>query len=83
MKSMTMRPPISRNLQLAGDLVSRLQICSKGGLLDVRALGGTGRVDIDTHQGLGVVDDQGSTGRQPDRVAEGGLDLAFYLVTGE
>ena len=49
-----------------------------GSLLYIATLGSTRRVDINRSEGLGVVDDQGSTGRQPDRVAEGGLDLEPY-----
>ena len=48
--------------KLAADLVGCLQVGAQGGLFDVRALGGACRVNVDCHQGLGVVDDQGTTG---------------------
>jgi hypothetical protein len=50
--------------QLAGDLVGRLQVGVERGLLDVAALGGARRVDVDGDQRLGVVDDDGAAGGQ-------------------
>ena len=44
--------------QLTCNLVGRLQIGVEGGFLDVAALGGSRRVDVDRGEGLGVVDDQ-------------------------
>ena len=69
--------------ELAGDLVGGLQVGVEGRLLDVRALGGPGRVDVDGGQGLGVVDNDRAPGRQPHLALEGRLDLALDLVTGE
>ncbi len=44
--------------QLASHLVGGLEIGRQRGFLDIRALGGPRRVDVDAHQRLGVVDDQ-------------------------
>ncbi len=69
--------------QLAGDLVRRLQVGLQGGFLDVRALGGAGGVDVDGHQRLGGVDDDGAAGGQLHFTLEGGLDLRLDLVARE
>ncbi len=69
--------------ELAGNLLGRFQVGVERRFLDVRALGRAGRVDVDGDQGLGGIDDQAAAGRQPHRVAEGGLDLALDLVAAE
>ena len=69
--------------QLAGNFLGCLQVGLKGRLLDVMALGGPGGVDVDGDQCLGRIDNNGTTGGQLHFPLEGGLDLAFYLVTAE
>ncbi len=69
--------------QLAGDFLGRFQVGLQGGFLDVAALGGARRVDIDGNQGFGRVDDDGAAGRQLHFTLEGGFDLAFDLETVE
>ena len=62
--------------QLARGLLGRLKVGLERGLLDVALAGGAARVDVDGHQGLGLVDHeiaaraQGHDGRvdQPDLV---------------
>ncbi|CCQ85084.1 hypothetical protein PA18A_1673 [Pseudomonas aeruginosa 18A] len=65
--------------QLAGDFLGRFQVGLQGGFLDVAALGGARRVDVDGNQGLGRVDDDGAAGRQLHFALESGLDLALDL----
>src|SRR5690606_16433813 len=50
--------------QLARHLLGGLQVGVERGLLDVAALGGARRVDVDRGQGLGLVDHQGAAGGQ-------------------
>ena len=69
--------------QLSGDLVGGFQVGLQGGFLDVRALGGTGGVDVDGHQCFGGIDNDGAAGRQFHFPFERGLDLGFDLETGE
>ncbi|MCY1277542.1 hypothetical protein D9M70_262410 [compost metagenome] len=69
--------------QLAGDFLGRFQVGLQGGFLDVAALGGAGRVDVDGHQGFGRVDDDGAAGRQLHFALEGGFDLALDLEAVE
>ena len=69
--------------QLAGDFFGRFQVGLQRGFLDVAALGGARRVDVDGNQGLGRVDDDGTTGRQLHFTLEGGFDLAFDLEAVE
>ncbi len=42
--------------QLAGDFLGRFQVGLQRGFLDVAALGGACRVDVDGHQRLGRID---------------------------
>src|SRR5690606_29085089 len=51
--------------------------------LDVAALGGARRVDVDGDQGLGRIDYQRAAGRQLHFTLEGGLDLALDLEAVE
>ena len=69
--------------QLAGDFVGGFKVGVERGFLDVPALGGAGRVDVDRGQGLRVIDDDGAAGRQGHLAAVGQLDLALDLVTVE
>ena len=69
--------------QLAGNFVRRLEVGVGGRGLDVRALGGAGRVDVDGHQRFGVVDDQAAARGQVHLVAIGAFDLIFDLVARE
>ena len=69
--------------QLAGDFLGRFQVGLQRGFLDVAALGGARRVDVDGHQGLGRIDDDGAARRQLDFALEGGLDLALDLEAVE
>ena len=69
--------------QLAGDLVGRLAVGAEGGLLDVRALGGATRVDVDRDQRLGVVDDHGAARRQVHLARVGRFDLVLDLEARE
>ena len=69
--------------QLAGNLFRRFQVGLERGFLNVVALGGTGGVDVNGHQCLGGIDHDGATGGQLHFTLEGGLDLAFNLVTAE
>ena len=68
---------------LARDLVGGFQVGAGGGFLDVAAARGAGGVDVDGDQRLGVVDDDGATGRQVDRARERGLDLVLDLESAE
>src|SRR5690606_21599042 len=46
--------------QLAGNFLGGFEVGLQGSFLDVSALGSAGRVDVDGHQGLGVVDNDGA-----------------------
>ncbi len=65
--------------RLARHLVGRFQVGAQCGLLDVAALDGARRVDVNGHQRLGLVDDDGPTRGQGDGAAVGGLDLVLDL----
>ncbi|CAG2153748.1 hypothetical protein LMG19282_04464 [Cupriavidus campinensis] len=69
--------------QLAGDLVGRFQVRAQRRFLDVRALGGTGRVHVNGNQGFGMVDHDGAAGRQHHHAGIGGLDLVLDLEPRE
>jgi len=69
--------------QLAGDLLGGFDIGLECGLLDVRALGGAGGVDVDRDQRFGMVDDDHATAGQPDLALEGRFDLALDLIAAE
>jgi hypothetical protein len=69
--------------QLARHFVGGFAVGVEGGGLDVRAAGGAGRVDVDGHQGFGVVDDDRAARRQRYGARVGGFDLVFDLETRE
>ena len=69
--------------QLAGDLVGRLAVGVERRLLDVAALGGARRVDVDGDQRLGVVDHDGAARGQRHLPRVGGLDLVLDLEARE
>ena len=69
--------------QLAGNFVGGLAVGAEGGFLDVRALGGAARVDVDRHQRLGVVDHYRAARGQVDLARVGRLDLVFDLEARE
>ena len=77
------QPPQIAQAHLPGDFLSRLQVSVERRLLDVAALGGAGRVDVDGDQRLGVVDDDAAAGRQGHFAQIGGFDLGFDLEAGE
>ena len=65
MKSMTMIPPRSRNRKLTNDLHRGLEVDLEHRLLERLRTDELAGVDIDRHQGLGLVDDQVAAGSQP------------------
>ena len=65
--------------QLTGDFIGRFAVGAEGGLLDVGALGGAARVDVDRHQRFSVVYDHGAAQGQADLARVGGFDLMFDL----
>src|SRR5690606_7297088 len=69
--------------QLAGDFVGGLKVGAQGGFFDVGASRGAGGVDVDRHQGLGVVDDDRTARRQLYGARVGGFDLVFDLEARE
>ena len=69
--------------QLAGDFVGGFAVGAQRGFLDVAALGGAARVDVDRDQGLGMVDDDGAARRQGDLARVGRFDLVFDLEARE
>ena len=69
--------------QLTSNFVCGFQVGVGGRGLDVRALGGAGRVDVDSHQRFGVVDDEATARGQVHLVAVGAFDLVFDLVARE
>ena len=71
------------NAQLARDFVGCLEVGIQRGRFDVAALGGAGRVDVDGHQRLGMVDHDAAAGRQVYRMRKRGLDLRFDLEARE
>ena len=64
---------------LAGNLVSGLQVSPERRLLNIRAFGGASRIDVNGHQGFGVVDHDGTARRQGDEAGVSGFDLMFDL----
>ena len=71
------------NPELGADLVGRLEVGVERGLLDVGALGGTRRVDVDSDQCLGGLYHNCPARWQTHLTCEGRLNLAFDLVAGE
>ena len=69
--------------QLAGYFIRGLQVGGQRGLLDVAALSGARRIDVDGNQGFSLVDHQGAARRQPDVTRKGLTDLTLNAVTHE
>ena len=69
--------------QLACDLFRGFQVGLQRGFLDVMALGGARGVDVDGHQRLGRVDNDGTARRQLHFTLECSLNLTFDLVAAE
>jgi hypothetical protein len=68
---------------LAGHFVGGFQVGAGGGFLDVAALDGAGRVDVDRDQRFGVVDHDGAAGRQLHFAGVGRFDLVLDLEAAE
>src|SRR6185312_10160297 len=69
--------------QLARDFHRGFAVRVERRFLDVAALGGLGRVDVDRGQRFGLVDDYGATGGQAHGAVERVLDLGFDLEARE
>ena len=69
--------------QLARHFLSGFEVGVERGFLDVAALGGAGRVDVDSGQCLGLVDHQRAAGGQADGALVGVLDLRLDLEAVE
>jgi len=65
--------------RLARHFVGGFEVGAQRGFLDVAALDGAGRVHIDCHQRLGLVDDDRAAAGQLHRAAVGGFDLVLDL----
>ena len=65
--------------QLTGNFVGRFAIGAERGFLDVVALGRARGVDVDRYQCFGMIDDDGTTGRQRDIAAVRGFNLVLDL----
>ena len=68
---------------LAGDFVGGFKVGAKRGLLDIGALGGPGRVDVDRHQRFGMVDHDRAARGQGNQPRISGLDLMLNLKAGK
>ena len=68
---------------LARHLVGGFQVGARGGLLDVAALDGAGRVHVHRHQRLGVVDHDSAARGQGDGARVGRFDLVLDLEAAE
>ena len=69
--------------QLPRDFLGGFQIGVACSRLDIAAAGAAGRIDVDRHQRLGVIDHQAAARGQSDLVRIGRLDLALDLVARE
>ena len=65
--------------QLAGDLLGRLQVVVEDRLLEVRRAHVLARVHVDHGEGLGVLDDERATRRQPHLAVEGLVQLLVHV----
>jgi hypothetical protein len=83
MKSMTIRPPMSRRRSWRAISSAASRLVLQCGFLDVAALGGARGVDVDGHQRFGRVDHDGAAGWQLHFALVGRFDLAFDLVAVE
>ena len=68
---------------LAGHFVGGFQVGAGGGVFNVTALDGAGRVHVNSHQRFGLVDHDGTTAGQLHGAAVGGFDLVLDLETRE
>ena len=68
---------------LARDFVGGFQVGAGGGFFNVAALDGAGRVDVNGHQGFGVVDNDSAAGWQLHGAGIGRLDLVLDLEAAE
>ena len=64
---------------LTCDFISRFQIRTQCGFLDVGTFGGPRRIDVDRNQGLSMVNHHCATGGQGDETRVSRLDLVFDL----
>ncbi len=69
--------------QLAGEFIGGFEVGAQRGFLDVGTLGGATGVHVNGNQGFGVVDHDGTAGRQVNLACEGSFDLVFDLEAGE
>lgn len=83
MKSITIRPAEVAQAHLAGHFVGGFAVGAEGRFLDVGSARGTGGVDVDGDERLGVVDHDRAAGRQGDRAGVGRFDLVLDLETRE
>ena len=68
---------------LAGHFVGGFKVGAKRGLLDIGALGGPGRVDVDRDQRFGMVDHDRAARGQGNQSRISGLDLMLNLKAGK
>ena len=69
--------------QLTRDFVGGLLVGAYRCFFDVGASGGARRVDVNSDEGLGMVDHDRAAGRQFNRARVGGFDLVFDLEARE
>ncbi len=69
--------------QLTRDLIGRFQVGVECGLFDIAAARGARRVNVDSGQRFGAVDNDRAARRQAHFALEGGLDLRFDLIVAE
>ena len=83
MKSLTITPPRSRSRKLPGDLLGGQQVHLIGGLLGVVVGAEVAAVDVDGHEGLGLVDDDRAALPQRHLALVDAGDLVVELVLVE
>lgn len=81
MKSTTIWPPISRSMSWLGNLLGGLDVGPQRHLFEILLAADLAGVDVDSCQGLGVVDDQLPATGQIDVAAENLLQLRFDAET--
>jgi len=65
---------------LVGDLLDGLQVGIEDGLVKVVLAHVTAGVDVNGHQGFGLLDDDIAPGFEPDLSLESPCDVSFYIV---